>query len=74
MKPISQFLNDIQQAKITWIATRDDPTLFEAVFNGEHVQLRMNDFPDEPIYTLFVRDKAIDIEEGPQVWHLDHRS
>jgi hypothetical protein len=72
MKPISEFLKDIQETEITWIATKDDPTVFEAIFGGEHVQLRMNDFPDEPIYTLFVRDEAIDIDEGPRIWHLQH--
>ena len=74
MRPINEILNDIQQTKITWIAMRDAPTMFEAVFNGEHLRLHINDFPDEPLYTLFIRDEAIDIEEGPRVWHLQHRS
>jgi len=73
MKPINNVLRDIQQTKITWVATKDDPTIFEAFFNGEHVRLRLNDFPDEPLYTLFLRDKAVDIEEGPTAWHLQHK-
>jgi len=62
----------IKATEITWIATNADRTLFEAIFNGEHVQLRLNDFPDEPIYTLFVGSNEIDIEEGPRIWHLQH--
>jgi hypothetical protein len=72
MKPINEFLKDIQQMEITWVETKNDPAMFEAVFAGEHVKLRLNDFPDEPICTLFIRDKGIDIEEHPRIWHLQH--
>jgi len=72
MKPINNVLKDIQETKITWVASKDNPATFEAVFNGEQVRLRINDFPDEPLYTLFIRDEAIDIEERPRVWHLQH--
>ena len=72
MKTISKFLEDIQQVEITWVETKDDRIMFETVFDGEHVRLRLNDFPDEPIFTIFIRDEAITIEEGPRWWHLQH--
>lgn len=72
MKSNHAFLEALQDTELTWIATRNDPTFFEAVFEGEHVQIRMNDFPDEPIYTVFFRGEEIDIEESPRKWHLQH--
>ena len=73
MRSFEDFLQVLQNTEITWIATNSDSTFFEAVFEGEHVQIRMNDFPDEPIYTAFFRDEEIDIEESPRKWHLQHK-
>ncbi len=72
MKTINKFLEDIQQAEITWTAVKGVRVMYETVFDGEHVRLRLNDFPDEPALTIFIRDEAITIEEGPRWWHLKH--
>jgi len=66
------FLKALRDAEITWIATRGDPTLFDAVFEGEHVQIRLNEFPEAPIYTVFFRSEEFDLEEGPKTWQLQH--
>lgn len=70
MREDQDFLQSLQNTELTWIGSRHDPTFYDAVFEGEHVQLRINDFPDEPPYTVFFRDQAIDIEESPRNWHL----
>jgi hypothetical protein len=57
MTAIENILERIQHVEITWIVTKDDRRVFDAVFEGEHVQLRQNDFPDEPPATLFIRVK-----------------
>lgn len=72
MKTVGDFLKDIEQAKLTWIAIKDAPAMFEAAFAGEYIKLRLNDFPDEPLYTVFIRNEPIDIEERPRGWHLQH--
>jgi hypothetical protein len=72
MKMPEEFLDALKKSEVTWIVTREDKCLFDAVFQGEHVQVRMNDFPDEPIYTVFLRGEEIDLEEGPRTWHLQH--
>ncbi|MDR3406721.1 MAG: hypothetical protein P4L99_29820 [Chthoniobacter sp.] len=74
MKRADDNLLALQSSELSWIATRKDPRLFEAVFDGEHIQLRLNDFPDEPIFTVFFRDREIDIEESPKKWRLIHNS
>jgi len=66
------FLKALRDAEITWIATGGDPTLFDAVFEGEHVQIRLNEFPEAPIYTVFFRSEEFDLEEGPKTWQLQH--
>jgi hypothetical protein len=70
MQSNEDYLRSLQDTEITWIATRRDRTIFEAIFQGEHVMIRMNDFSDEPIYTVFLRGEEIDIEESPKKWHL----
>jgi len=72
MKPTDELIADICKTDLTWMVTRGDPKMFEVVFGGEHFQLRLNDFPEEPICTLFVRDRELDLEEAPRLWHLKH--
>lgn len=72
MKSVQDFLQALQNTELKWIATLSDPTFFDTVFEGEHVQIRMNDFPDEPIYTVFFRGEEIDMEESPRKWRLQH--
>ena len=42
---------------------------YKAVHNGDELILRLNDFPAEPLYTLFVNgEEIIDIEDFPENW------
>ena len=54
MKNPKDFLRALQETEFIWIATRKDPALFVAVFQREHVQLKLNDFPEEPMGTVFL--------------------
>lgn len=36
--------------------------------------LRMNDFPDEPLWTLFCKGEMLDIEETPSKWKVYYTS
>ena len=43
--------------------------LFEALVGQEKWAIRMNDFPDEPMYTLIVNDRAVfDFDDWPAFW------
>jgi hypothetical protein len=66
MKPFDQFLKDIQETKLTWIGIEKEPCFYEVIFQGEHVKFRLNDFPDEPPLTLFIRNEEIDLDEFPR--------
>ena len=66
----NNFLKNLQNANILWTEVTDNDAMYEAVFNDEIVKLRLNDFPDEVAYTLFVRGEEFDLEERPKGWHL----
>jgi hypothetical protein len=70
MKTIEDFLIDLQSAALTWTRAKQGDAIYETVYKGEPVKLRLNDFPDEVLFTLFIRDKEINLEERPKTWHL----
>ncbi len=63
-------MKNLKNANILWTEAKDSDAMYEAVFKGEPVKLRLNDFPDEVAYTLFARDEEFDLEERPKGWHL----
>lgn len=71
MENIDDLLRDLQNANILWTEAMHGHAMYEAVYKGELVKLRLNDFPDEVAYTLFVRGEEIDLEESPEGWHLE---
>ncbi len=66
----NEFLEAIQSAELTWMRARCGHGMYEATHDCEPLKLRLNDFPDEVLLTLFFRDHEIDIEECPKGWHL----
>jgi len=70
METINDFAKNLQNADILWTEATDGDATYEAVFKGEPVKLRLNDFPDEVAYTLFVKGEEFDLEERPKGWRL----
>ena len=70
---IDLFLKELEGVEIIWREAEHGHAMYETVYKGEHLMLRLNDFPDEILLGLFVRGKAIDIEESPKVWHLNSK-
>ena len=70
MKIIDKIFRDLQNANILWTEAKQGDAMYEAVYRGEPVKLRLNDFPDEVAYTLFIRGQEIDLEESPEGWRL----
>lgn len=62
---------DYLSEKIRWYRTSDVRFPFEANHKGEELRLRLNDFPAEPLYTLFVNGEELtDIEDFPENWKV----
>lgn len=57
------------RAEVEWRETDDPEFPFESQIEGETWRLRLNDFPEEPMYTLFVGEDAIgDLDDWPKTW------
>lgn len=47
------------------------PVVYQARVGGRLWRLRLNDFPDEPLYTLFDEgERVLDFTECPAAWTL----
>jgi hypothetical protein len=61
--------------RVEWLETGDPLSPYAATVNGERWALRINDFPDEPLWTLLVDGRAIlDIDDFPAAWLRPRRS
>jgi hypothetical protein len=57
------------EEKIVWQKGADPQYPFVAGFDGERCVVRLNDFPDESLYTLIVNDVEIaDFDDWPKQW------
>jgi hypothetical protein len=54
---------------IDWRHTGDGEVPYRADVGGWNLLIRVNDFPDQPLYTLFVDEiKISDLEDWPPAW------
>ncbi len=54
---------------IAWEAGRDGEFPYQAVIEGRCWEIRVNDFPAEPLYTLMIDDReALKLEDWPTIW------
>jgi hypothetical protein len=67
---MNTFIEQLQQAKVDWQSTKDDPYMFLGAFQDQVVRLRLNDFPDEPLCTVIAGGEETDIHEFPKTWTL----
>ena len=60
---------DWQAMPIVWEHTGDGEFPYRAQVQGQTFIIRINDFPDEPVYTLIIDDDEFeDIEDWPPIW------
>ncbi|MEK6299997.1 MAG: helix-turn-helix transcriptional regulator [Acidobacteriota bacterium] len=54
---------------MTWEETKDPEYPYSAKVNQDNYLIRLNDFPDESLYTLIVNNEEIeDLEDWPERW------
>ncbi len=54
---------------VRWQRTTDGEWPYRAFAEGRELRIRVNDFPAEPLYSLFVDDEhATDLDDWPPVW------
>jgi hypothetical protein len=60
---------DVSNRRIVWKETGDVDLPYEAEVDGSHWKLRVNDFPDEPLFTLFIDEEEWGhFDDWPPSW------
>lgn len=55
--------------KLKWIKTDDPEYPYQIQYNEHNLQIKLNDFPDEVLYTLLVDGVSIkDFDDWPSSW------
>jgi hypothetical protein len=54
---------------LRWRKVRDGR--WRAVADGQECVLQMNDFPEEPLYTLTVGELSLDLDDPPLHWTIE---
>jgi len=55
--------------KINWSQGSDPSFPYKANLNGDKLVIRINDFPDENLYTLIVNGEELtDFDDWPRQW------
>lgn len=66
----NDLIQRLWQCRVDWELSAESPYLFQAAFENKTVQLRLNDFPDEPLCTIIVDGTETDLHEFPSLWTL----
>ena len=54
---------------VQWLASHDPEKPYQTTVAGTIWQIRVNDFPAEPLYTLLIDAQAIgDLDNWPPTW------
>lgn len=57
------------EEKVAWNRGVDPSYPFQAEFEGERLAIRLNDFPEESLYTLMVNgQEVINFDDWPEAW------
>ncbi len=59
----------VMDQRLIWSpASGTERDFFSDVYPGETCFLRINDFPDEPLWTLFLNGESFNFDETPPKW------
>lgn len=62
-------LNALIKASVSWKQTDDVDFPYELHFEGVHWKIRLNDFPDEPLFSVFENGRHVaDFDDWPAHW------
>ena len=57
------------EEEVKWNEGADPKYPYEAKMNGDKLVVRVNDFPDDKLYTLFVNDNEVaSFDDWPKQW------
>lgn len=62
-------INKLLNVPIEWIKRKTEPEWY-AFVDGEECTLTMNNFPEEPLYTLGWMGVSLDLDDAPSAWSI----
>lgn len=63
-------IEELFERQIDWKEEVPGGIQFFSYVEGELCQLTMNDYPDEPMYTLKWKDSTLDMDDLPDGWTI----
>lgn len=74
MFSIFKKINRLVGEPLVWTPVNEDDTKFVcSKYNSQECWLQMNDFPDEPLWTLYYKGDKKTIEDTPYRWKINYR-
>ena len=57
------------RSEVTWQSANDPDQPYQALVSGVTWQIRLNDCPAQPLYTLLIYDQPVgDLDDWPASW------
>ena len=73
MLEVFKKINRILGEPLTWNPLQgEDRKYFTDKYLLSECWLQMNDFPEEPLWTLFYKGESRDIEDTPILWKINY--
>ena len=64
-------IEDITKEKILW-NQKEGKVFYTSSYEKEHCYLRMNNFPEEVLFTFFFYGETLEIDDAPTNWTIDY--
>jgi hypothetical protein len=62
-------VQDLLRMSLDW--KKAAPGRWEAVAKGTRCTLVMNNFPEEPLYTVAMHGESMDLDDPPPSWRIE---
>lgn len=73
MMSIFKKTNRVLCESLTWNAIQGEERKYSTEkYPKDECWLQMNDFPEEPLWTLFYKGDSVDIEDTPALWTVNY--
>ena len=68
-------INKVLKENLLWFPIATSIRDFECdKYSKEICYLRMNNFPEEPLWTLFYKGESFDFDDAPASWKINYRN
>jgi len=66
---VDKELNELLHTPLTWVREGNlSRFYYSPTLDRQHTFLRMNNFPEEPLWTIVYKGISTDLEDKPEAW------